>query len=87
MSYRIFTIYDTGNFSESSEVVSVVSYGYISEAYTEYLTVGEEVDLTLPEGFVFGTKDRYELFGFPEGLTFDPSTRGLSGTPTREEEN
>ena len=48
------------------------------------LTVGVPVELTLPE-VPGGTGEKtYKMSGLPAGLSFDPATRTISGTPTEE---
>ena len=48
------------------------------------LTVGVPVNLTLPE-IPGGTAPKtYDLAGLPAGLSFDPATRTISGTPSDE---
>ena len=48
------------------------------------LTVGVPVDLTLPE-IPGGTGEKtYSMSGLPAGLSFDGTTRTISGTPTEE---
>ena len=48
------------------------------------LTVGVPVELTLPE-IPGGTGEKtYSMSGLPSGLSFDPATRTISGTPTEE---
>ena len=78
-----YTVTDGANASASIPITIEVKAADDSEAGVLTLEVGTAIDpLTLPavEG---GTPPyTYELTGLPAGLSFDPATRTVSGTPT-----
>ena len=45
--------------------------------------VGTEVDVTLPAATAGHPAPAYSASGLPDGLSFDPGTRRITGTPTR----